>query len=401
MNKIKFALIREGKMPPDTRVAFSPEQCVWLMNKFPEVEIVVQPSPLRCYTDKEYINEGIEVREDVTDADWMIGIKEVPIRMLVPNKKYMFFSHTIKKQAHNKKLLQEIIKNHITLVDYECLTWENGERILGFGKYAGVVGAHNAFLTWGKRYKSFSLKPAWQCKDYVEMLDQYKNIKLPPIKIVVTGTGRVAKGVYDLLEKLNIRMVSVQNFLTQTYDEAVYVVLNTSQLYERKDGKPFKRDDFHKRPDQYQSAFLPFTKVTDLFINSIFWDPKAPEFFSKEDMRSREFRIKVIADITCDVNGSIPATIKDTTIQDPVFGYNPINESEDEPYQANVIDIMAVSNLPNELPREASIEFGDKLIEFVVEEMLQEKSDVIERASIAEDGALMPHYKYLEDYISK
>ncbi|MCY7360903.1 MAG: NAD(P)-dependent oxidoreductase, partial [Ignavibacteria bacterium] len=399
MKKIVLAIIREGKMPPDTRVAFNPEQCLWLKNKFPEIDIIVQSSPIRCYKDDEYIKENIEVVEDVSHADWMIGIKEVPIKMLVPNKKYMFFSHTIKKQPHNKKLLQEINKRNITLVDYECLTWENGERILGFGHYAGVVGAYNGFLTWGKRYKSFELKPAWLCKNYDEMLEQFKSIKLPPMKIAVTGTGRVARGVFELLEKLNLRMVSVQNFLTQTYDEPVYVVLNTSQLYERKDGKPFKRNDFHKRSEQYHSAFLPFTKVTDMFMNAIFWDPKTPAFFTKEDMRAREFRIKVIADITCDVDGSVPATIRDTSIQDPVFGYNPLTEQEDKPFQPQVIDVMAVSNLPNELPREASTEFGDKLTEFVVEEMLETKSNVIERATIAEEGSLMPHYKYLQDYI--
>ncbi len=399
MKETIFALIREEKKPFDTRVAFTPSQCVWLMNKYPNLKFIVQSSQHRCFHDDEYTNEGIPVVEDIRAADFFIGIKEVPYDKLEKGKKYIFFSHTIKKQPHNKRMLQQILEKQITLIDYECLTWENGERILGFGHFAGVVGAHNGFLTWGKRYRLFDLKPAWKCIDYHEILAQYKDIKLPPIKIAVTGTGRVARGVFELLEKLNIRMVSVQNYLTQTYDEPVYVVLNTNQLYERKDGKPFKRDDFHKRPEQYQSAFIPFTKVTDLFMNAIFWDPKAPPFFSIEDMRSREFRIKVIADITCDVNGSIPATIRDTTIENPVFGYNPFTEKEEEPHQPQVIDIMAVSNLPNELPREASEEFGNKLTEHVVEELLEESSSIIERATIAEDGSLMPKYKYLEDYI--
>ncbi|GDX48800.1 alanine dehydrogenase [Bacteroidota bacterium] len=400
MEKITIALIREEKKPADNRVAFTPQQCVWLMNKYSNLDILVQSSPYRCFSDSEYASENIQVVEDVSNADLLIGIKEVPYEHLIANKKYLFFSHTIKKQSHNRKMLQEIIDKHITLIDYECLVWETGDRILGFGHYAGVVGAHNGFLTWGKRYRKYDLKPAWQCKNYGELLAQYNNIQLPPIKIAVTGTGRVARGAFELLERLNIRMVSVQNFLTQTYDEPVYVVLNTSQLYERKDGKPFRRDDFHKRPEQYQSAFLPFTCVTDIFMNAIFWDPKAPLFFTKDDMRSRDFRIKVIADITCDVNGSVPATIRDTTIQHPVFGYNPFTEKEDEPYQPQVIDIMAVSNLPNELPREASEEFGDKLTEFVIDELLDSASDVIDRATIAEDGALMHRFKYLEDYLN-
>ncbi len=396
---MKIALIREEKVPADKRVAFSPEQCVWLLNKYPELQIVVQPSSLRCFKDEEYTKEGIILQEDVSDADVLIGIKEVPKEQLIAGKKYVFFSHTIKKQSHNQELLKTILTKNIQLIDYECLVWENGERILGFGFFAGIVGMHNGFLTYGNRYKNFDLKPAHQCNDYVEMLEQYKNIKIPPIKIAVTGTGRVARGVFEILEKLNIRIVSIQNYLTKTFDEPVFVVLNTSQLYERKDGKPFNREDFHLHPDQYESAFVPFTKVTNLFINAIFWSPKAPRFFTKADMRTPDFKIKVIADITCDINGSVPSTIRDTSIDNPVFGYNPNTEVEEAPYQPQGIDVMAVSNLPNELPRESSIEFGDKLIEYVIEELIGSESNIIERATITKNGQLTKRFEYLSDYI--
>ena len=399
MEKMKVAQLREEKKPADNRVAFSPVQCQWLMNKFPHLHIVAQPSANRCFSDAEYQAEEVEIKEDVSDCDLLIGIKEVPQEKLIPGKRYLFFSHTIKKQPHNQGMLQQIIKDKIELIDYECLTWENGERIVGFGHFAGVVGTHNAFLTYGKRYKLFNLKPAWQCRDYEEVLEQYKGLKLPAIKIAVTGTGRVARGVYEFLEKLNLRMVSVQSYLTKEFEEPVYVVLNTSQLYERKSGKPYRSDDFHKHPGKYESAFLPFTRATNLFINAIFWNPEAPPFFSKEDMRRPDFKIRVVADITCDVNGSVPCTIRDTTIADPVFGYNPGTEQEDAPYQPQVIDVMAVSNLPNELPREASTEFGEKLIEFVVEELFDEKSEIIQRATIARKGRLTRRYDYLDDYI--
>lgn len=400
MKKIKLALIREGKTPPDNRVAFSPEQCVWLHKSYPELGLMVQSSPHRCYKDTEYQKAGIKINEEVNDADILIGIKEVPKEQLIAGKKYLFFAHVIKKQPHNREMLKEIIRKKITLIDYECLVWENGERVLGFGHFAGIVGAHNAFLTYGKRYKLFDLKPANQCQNYQELLEQYKNIKLPPVKIAVTGTGRAARGVYELLDKLNIRMVSIQNYLTKNFDEPVYIVLNTAQLYEKKNGKPFVRDDFHKHPENYDSAFSPFTKATDLFINAIFWDPRTPPFFTKKEMRSRDFKIKVIADITCDVNGSVPATIRDTSIEHPVFGYNPVTEKEDAPYQPQVIDVMAVSNLPNELPRESSAEFGNKLIEYVMEELLKPKSDIIDRATITKDGKLTDRFSYLSDYIS-
>ena len=399
MDKLRIALIREEKIPPDNRVAFTPVQCQWLMNKYPELEITVQPSTYRCFRDDEYRHEGIAVKEDISDANLLMGIKEIPGEKLIPGKRYLFFSHTVKKQPHNRTLLQQALKKKIQLIDYECLVWENGERILGFGHYAGVVGAHNAFFTYGKRYHTFDLKRAYECADYDELLDQYKDLPLPPMKIAVTGTGRVAKGVYELLEKLNLRMVSIQNYLTKNFDEPVYVVLNTSQLYESKNGKPFSRSDFHFHPQHYISAFLPFTRVTNVFINAIYWNPEAPVFFTKADMRRPDFKIKVIADVTCDLNGSVPSTIRETTIENPVFGYNPFSEKEAAPYQPPVIDVMAVSNLPNELPRESSSEFGDKLIEYVVEELLLEESEIIERATIAKKGKLSDRFEYLADYV--
>ena len=401
MHQLIIALIREEKIPPDTRVAFSPEQCQWLTNKYPELKIIVQPSPHRCYSDDEYRNANIEVTEDVSSADLLMGVKEVPKEKLLPGKQYIFFSHTIKKQEHNRGLLQEVLKKKVDLLDYECLIWENGERILGFGHYAGVVGGHNGFYAYGKRHRLFDLKRAYECRDYHELLEEYKKIKLPAIKIAVTGTGRVAKGVYELLEKVNVKMVSVDDYLTKKFDFPVYVVLNTSQLYQRKDQRLFRRDDFHLHPEEYTSAFSPFTKVTDLFINAIFWNPAAPKFFTNEEMTQFDFKVKTIADITCDINGSVPATIRECTIEEPVFGYNPSTKKEEAPYQAHVVDVMAVSNLPNELPRESSGEFGDKLIEYVVTEFLEPYSEIIERATIARDGNLMERFSYLEDFANE
>jgi saccharopine dehydrogenase (NAD+, L-lysine-forming) len=399
MSHLKIALIREEKSPPDNRVAFTPVQCQWLMNKYPDLEIVVQPSPYRCFTDDEYREEDVTVTEDTSDADLLMGIKEVPKENLIPGKRYLFFSHTIKMQEHNRGLLQQVIRNRVTLMDYECLVWENGERILGFGHFAGVVGAHNAFFTYGKRYNLFTLRRAYECRGYEELIKEYDSIKLPPIRIAVTGTGRVAKGVYELLEKLKLRMVSLQSFLSDSFNEPVYVVLNTSQLYRRKDGTGFQREDFHRHPEKYESAFSPIAERTDLFINAIFWNPAAPLFFTRDDMRQPDFKIKVIADITCDINGSVPATIRDTTIENPVYGYDPFTEKEEAPYQEHCIDVMAVSNLPNELPRNSSEEFGDKLIEYVMEELLAEDSKVLERATIAKDGLLTERFSYLGDYV--
>jgi len=399
--KIIIGLIREGKKPFDKRVAFSPEQCIEIKQHFPNIEILVQPSAHRCFNDEAYEKAGIVLSEDLSTCAYLFGIKEVPIEDLLPNKTYLFFSHTIKKQAHNRKLLRKILEDKITLVDYECLTYENGSRVVGFGRFAGIVGMHNAFLTFGNKFKLFQLKPAYQCKDYKEMLAQYKNIKLPAIKMLVAGDGRVAHGCLEVLKKLAIREVTPDTFLNEKFNEPVYAHLVSEDYYKHKDGIEWDKADFYQYPENYISTFLPYAKVCDIFVNAIFWHARIPAFFSKEDMRRKDFNIKVIADISCDIDGAVPATMKDTTIDDPVFGYMPFSESLTEPYLQNTIDVMAVSNLPCELPADASILFGDQLLRHVLGYLLiEDRMNMIEKATICSQGELMPRYVYLADYVA-
>jgi saccharopine dehydrogenase (NAD+, L-lysine forming) len=398
MKPIKLGILRENKIPPDNRVPFNPNQCSLLKSIYPELEIYVQPSAHRCFTDKEYLDHNIVIREDVTDCQILMGVKEVPPQNLIADKTYLFFSHTMKKQPHNKKLLQTVLKKNIRLIDYEALTWETGERILGFGHYAGVVGAHNGLLFFGKRTHSFELKRAFECDDFHQLTALYDKIKLPPVKIVVTGTGRVAKGVFELLDAIGIKMISPEDFLQKKYNEPVYCVLNSEQLYERKLDGGFDRKEFHARPELYQSKFHPYAAMTDLMINAIYWDVRTQRFFSKDDMAKPSFHIQVIADVTCDVDGSVPCTIRESTIPDAVYGFDPKTQMETKPFQQDCIDVMAVSNLPNELPREASTEFGNNLMQFVTDELFSDFSVIIERASVAKNGKLTARFSYLEDY---
>ena len=402
MDKIIIGIIKEGKNPPDSRVPLTPFQCRQLLEYYPQLEIYVQKSPTRCYTDQEYLDENITLTDDLSHCDIIMGVKEVPIEMLLPNKRYLFFSHTIKAQPYNRDLLQAILDKNIALTDYECLRWQDTQkRILGFGRFAGIVGAHNGLRDYGIKTATYDLTPAHDCKDYTELKEAYKKNKLPAIKIVVTGGGRVAKGALELLKSIGATEVDSESFLTETFEESVYTKLDVSKLYRKKEVTGvFERSDFYQNPQNYVSIFEPYTKVTDLMINGVYWDPRAPLFFSMEDMKQEDFYIKVIADVTCDVNGSIPATVRSTKIGDSTFGYDPHNECETKPYQSNMIDIMAVDNLPNELPRYASQGFGIALSECVIPELLSdEKSDIIDKATIAKDGILNEYYTYLQSYV--
>ncbi|MCU0421529.1 MAG: NAD(P)-dependent oxidoreductase [Bacteroidia bacterium] len=397
-----IGVIREFKQPADLRTPLTPKDCVDIQLKFPGTKVIVQSSPYRCYPDEAYINAGIEVKDDVSEADILMGVKEVPYQELIKDKTYLFFSHTIKKQPHNRKMLREILKKNITLIDYETLVWEGGNRIIGFGRFAGIVGAHYSFLMWGLRNRIYHLKPAYQCKDMADMYAQYGELTLPPIKIVLCGDGRVAHGAMEFLKKLKIHHVTPEEFLEQQYNHPVYVQLRSEDYYERKDGKEWDKSDFYKHPQEYRSTFAPYYKQADIMINAVFWREGIEPFFTREEIKRDDFNIRVISDVTCDIPGPLPSTIRSTTIDQPFFGYHPLLEKEIIPFEnAAALDVQAVGNLPCELPIDASTEFGDQLIRHVLPFLLMEDSeDIIEHATITANGRLKPRYAYLSDYIA-
>lgn len=398
---MKIGIIREGKVPPDSRVPLTPEQCAFL-NKSGKVQIVVQPSPNRCFDDEAYQKAGISLREDLTDCDVLMGVKEVPIEQLIPGKTYFFFSHTIKKQSYNRDLLLAVLEKNIRLLDYEVLTNEKGQRLIAFGKFAGMVGAHNGVMTYGNRTGKFNLKRMKDCHDYAEAKTIYKKMDLPPMKIVLTGTGRVANGAAQVLRDMGIEKVAPEDFVENEFQHAVFTQLGCGDYAAHKNGNTFNLQDFFQNPQNYESIFTPYIQASDVMINGIFWDNKAPAFFTKEEMKESDFRIKVIADVTCDIApvASIPSTLRASTIANPVFGYDPIAEAEAIPHQANVIDMMTIDNLPNELPRDASQAFGEQFIEYIFQELLEQKEGgVIERASVSENGDLGKYFEYMRDYV--
>ncbi|MDQ0107630.1 alanine dehydrogenase [Chitinophaga terrae (ex Kim and Jung 2007)] len=399
-NLVNIGLIREEKQPQDNRVAFTPKQCQWIMHHFPQVRIYVQPSSIRAFKDEEYSQAGIPLKEDLADCDILFGIKEIPPAMLIPGKKYLFFSHTKKKQPHNQKMLQEIVKKKITLIDYECLVHPDGQRILGFGFFAGIVGAHNGLMAFGEKTHSFHLKRVYTMHDFQDLIGHYFGIKLPPMKIVITGSGRVAAGALEIMGLLGIKYIPPEEYLVNQYAYPVYTQLKAGELYLRKNDKTYSRADFHQHPDQYECRFLPYVTVSDLLINGIYWDHNIPPLFQASDLRKENFHIKVIADITDDTQGSIPCNLGDSTIENPVYGVTKDTMQQTAPYLADTVDMMCVGNLPNELPRDASQYFGDQLMKYVFEALLQPGNEMIENATITKDGQLTPHYQYLEDYAS-
>lgn len=400
MNKLKIGIIKEGKVPVDKRVPLTPKKCVEALQEFPDLEIVKQPSDICCFTDEEYKELGITLQQDLTDCDVLMGVKEVPTEQLIPNKTYFFFSHTIKKQPHNAKLLRAVLEKSITLIDYETLTTAEGQRVVAFGRYAGIVGAYNGMLTYGKKHGLFNLKPAYLCHEMEDMQEEYFKVKLPPIKIAVTGGGRVAGGAMEVLDKMGIKKVSVFDYLYKQFNEPVYAQLHSGDYNTRPDVEVWDSPDFYANPHLYQSTFRKFTRVTDLLMACAYWDPRAPKLFTEEDVKQADFNIDTIADITCDVNGSIPTTKTSTTILSPAFDYNPETGNIEEAYSnRHNITVMAVDNLPCELPRNASRDFGRHLIDNVLPHLFNgDKEGILERGTIAKAGKLTERYKYLQDY---
>jgi len=395
-------LLREGRTPPDRRVALTPKKCVELQDTYPGLRVRVQPSPHRAFADQEYRDLGIEVSETLADCDLLLGVKEVPVAELLPGKTYCFFSHTIKKQPANRELLRTVLRADITLIDYELLTNAAGERVVAFGHWAGIMGAYNGLLTYGRKHGLFTLKPAWQCVDMEDMQEEFFKVKrLPPIKIAVTGSGRVAQGAVEVLGRMGLRRVSVYDYLYLEFNEPVYTQLRSSDYNRRRDGRVWDTANFHQEPAAYESTFGSFLPVTDLLIACAYWDPAAPRLFEEKDTLRADFKLDTIADVTCDVNGSIPLTKRSTTIEAPAFDYDPASGALTPAYsQPASVTVMAVDNLPCELPRNASRDFGRQLLDQFFPHLLGgDAGGVLARATIASGGQLHPRFAYLADYV--
>jgi saccharopine dehydrogenase (NAD+, L-lysine-forming) len=395
----RIGLIREGRQPADNRVALTPAQCKWILKNSSDIEIKAQHSTSRCFSDKEYQMAGVEVKEELSDCDLLFGIKEVPIDQLIPGKTYLFFSHTKKKQPRNRGMLKTILDRNITLIDYECLEHDDGQRIIGFGFFAGVVGAHNGMMAYGNRTGLYKLQRVYKQRSFRELIHTYFGVRLPNVKIAVTGSGRVAHGILEIMNLMGIHEVEPEDYLRRRFSYPVYTQLKAADLYQSKITGKYSRPEFHDHPENYECLFLPYTEQTDILMNGVYWDKTVPRLFEKKDVHPETFIIQTIADITDDAEGSVPINLGDQTIEDPIYGVDKKTLAKTEPYLRSSIDLMAVGNLPNELPRDASRYFGEQLIKFVLEDLLKGGSEIINRATIAKQGKLTAQFEYLGDYV--
>jgi alanine dehydrogenase len=397
---MKFGIIKERKNPPDRRVVFSPEKLQEFKEKFTEATIKVESSDIRVFSDEAYKTAGLEVTENVSDCDVLFGVKEVPIDALIPNKKYFFFSHTIKKQPYNRKLLLAILEKNIELYDHETIVRENGLRLIGFGRYAGIVGAYNGFRAIGLTKETFSLPKAETLDSQQELISELNKINLPNLKILLTGNGKVAYGAKEMLDAMHIKQVSVDEYLNNSFTEVVYCLADVLDYNKRIDGKVIDNFDFYDHPQNYESDFMRFAKVTDFFIAGHFYGNGAPYLFTREDAKLKEFKIKFVADISCDVDGPVASTLKASTIADPIYGYNPETESEVNYKDDNAIVVMAVDNLPCELPKDASEGFGEMFLQNVIPAFFNnDKDGVLQRAKMTENGKLTERFSYLQNFV--
>ncbi|RZK13006.1 MAG: alanine dehydrogenase [Flavobacterium sp.] len=397
---MKFGIIKERKSPPDRRVVFTPEELVRLKEQHPEAEIKVERSDIRIFPDAQYADLGIEVVENVSDCEVLFGVKEVPIDALIPNKKYFFFSHTIKKQVHNRELLKAILEKKIDLYDHETIVDENFKRLIGFGRYAGIVGAYNGIRAFGIKFELFNLPKAETLAGKDALVERLRKVMLPPVKIVLTGNGKVGNGAKEILKAMKIKEVSVENFLAKIYSEPVFVQIDVLDYNKRLDGKPSDKKDFYANPTGYTSDFERFTKAADIFMAGHFYGNDAPIILSREMLRANDCKIKVVADISCDVDGPIACTIKASTIAEPLFGYLPSEDKEVDVFHPGAIVVMSIDNLPCELPKDASEGFGEMFMEHVVPAFFNgDKDGILKRAKITENGQLTERFKYLQDYV--
>lgn len=398
--KMKFGIIKERKNPPDRRVVFSPEEIAKLKKLYKDAQVKVESSDIRIFSDEQYRNLGIEVADDISDCDVFFGVKEVPVDSLIPNKSYFFFSHTIKKQPYNRKLLQSVLEKNIELYDHETIVDAKNRRLIGFGRYAGIVGAYNSIRAFGIKFELFKLPKAETLSGKEALIANLKRLVLPPIKIVLTGSGKVGNGAKEVLDAIKVKEVSVENFLTKNYTQPVYTQIDVLDYNKRIDGKVLDCNDFYTNPKEYVSDFERFTKVSDIFIAGHFYANEAPVILTKEMLQANDCKIKIVADVSCDVNGPIACTLRSSTIADPLYGYLPNENKEVDVFHPAAIVVMAVDNLPCELPKDASEGFGEMFMEHVIPAFFNgDKDGILQRAKITENGKLTPRFSYLQDYV--
>ena len=398
-----IGIVRESRND-ENRTPLVPEHIKKYKESNPNINFIIQPSNSRCFSDEEYELCGAKINENLNECSIIFGVKEIDPNILINNRTYLFFSHTFKinKQQkniekHKKDLLLSILNKKITLIDYENIRGKNGTRCLGFGRFAGIVGCYNTLNLLLRVLGKQSLASAYKINDYERLVLNLKNLYFPKTKILVTGDGRVAKGVIELLNQTNIKAVSKKDFLEKKFDQPIFCNLETKDYVTNNSSTNFNLEHFINNPQDYSSSALQYLKETNILISAHYWDPSSPKIFENEDLKDLQ-NLKIVGDITCDINGSVPTTIRSTTIEEPNYWIERYNLKEiDE--NNDGIAVMAVDNLPSELPRDSSTEFSEGIIKEVLPFLLKEDDGRILNGTITTDGSFLEKYNYLNNYI--
>lgn len=420
---------KEDKNVWERRVPLIPGHVKKLKSEF-DITTLVEPFERRTFTDNEYKEAGAEVTPDYNDAPVIFAVKEIPIKLLQKDKTYIFFSHTIKGQDYNMPLLKKIMDLGCTLIDYETMTDENGRRVVFFGKYAGYAGMIDTLHGLGKRLNLsgietpfLQIKPAYEYRDIEEAKQHVKQVseeikekglptEVSPLVFGFAGYGNVYKGAAEVFDLLPFEEVTPEELsdMDEESGKIVKVVFKEKDMVKHKDGNPFELQDYYSNPENYVSAFSKYLDNIDVLINAIYWDDRYPVFVTKKYLKENKdnLKLKVIGDITCDIDGAIEITYKSTPSDNPAFVYNPATDKYTDGYAGKGVVNIAVDNLPAELPRDASTGFSNALNVFVpgIVNADMDKSfedagydPVIKRAVIVYKGKLTPDYQYLEEYL--
>ncbi|MDP8204390.1 MAG: bifunctional lysine ketoglutarate reductase /saccharopine dehydrogenase family protein [Candidatus Tenebribacter mawsonii] len=428
----KLGIKKETKNVWERRVPLNPIAVQDLIKK--GFEVVVQPSETRIYKDEEFKVVGAKLCDDLSDCDFIIGVKEIPMKDLIPGKPHLFFSHTIKGQDYNMPLLQKILDDKITLLDYEKIEDEKNRRLVFFGKFAGYAGMVDTLHGLGQRLNQqynietpfLKIKHSYQYESIADAIDQISVIgkeieqhglpaEITPLNIFLLGYGHVAQGCQEILAALPILKVSpdqLEEYSKNYEDNKIYLtVFKEENLVERKDGAKFELLDYFRNNSAYKSHLEKYLKYCSVYMNAIYWTSQCPVFLPNsylKEVQNNNPKLIIIGDITCDIKGSVQATVKSTWPDNPVFILNSETEKETDGYKGEGFAIMAVDNLPCEFPKEASDCFSEALMPFVEQMLLNDYSKTIndstlpneiKSACITHNGELEENYKYLEEFL--
>jgi len=426
---------REDKSDWERRVPLTPQDAAALQQAH-DIRVIVQTSPIRAYADEEFVQAGITVKEDLGDCPVVLGIKEMPAEFFEPDKAYVFFAHVIKGQPYNMPMLQRMLDLGCTLIDYERVVDEHNRRLIFFGWHAGVAGMIDTLWALGQRLAwegiPTPLTELQQTHHYHDLGDARAALgriagriqteglppQVTPLLVGVAGYGNVSRGaqeMLDLLPTIQIEPEEVTAVATSSDSSRHHlykVVFKEQHMVEpASPGGTFELQDYYDHPEKYRGIFEQYIPHLTVLVNAIFWTERYPRLLTK-DYLARHFgsdrtpRLRVIGDISCDVEGAVECTVKCTEPGEPIYVYDPLTGETTDGHKGPGVVVMAVDILPSELPREASADFSQVLKPFLPALARCdfgapfEACDLppeIKRAVIAYQGRLTPDYQYIQE----